>query len=94
MVFGLARAGFALFVAVGAVLSAGCATQATAPSSESRAKAPAAASSRYNLAGYSSGFKAGYGDACGSPRRRSEERYKSDPDYRMGWDDGQNLCKK
>jgi hypothetical protein len=94
MVFGLARAVLALFVAVGGALSAGCATQTTAPTSDSRAKAPATASSRYNLAGYSSGFKAGYGDACGSPRRRSEERYKSDTDYRMGWDDGQSLCKK
>jgi hypothetical protein len=74
------------------LLIAGCATQ---PTSTTPAPKPAAAGgARYNLAGYSEGFKQGYADACGSPRRRSEERYKSDTDYRMGWNDGQSLCKR
>jgi hypothetical protein len=70
-------------------LVAGCATQSPSTSPGARAAPPAA---RYNLAGYSEGFKQGYADACAS--RRSAERYKADTDYRMGWDDGQNLCKK
>jgi hypothetical protein len=71
-------------------LVAGCATTTgPAPSSGSRATPPVA---RYNLAGYSEGFKQGYADACAS--RRSAERYKSDVDYQMGWNDGQSLCKK
>jgi hypothetical protein len=69
---------------------AGCATQ-TPPGSTSvsRSAAPAA---RYNLAGYSEGFKQGYGDACAS--RRNAERYKADTDYQMGWNDGNSLCRK
>jgi hypothetical protein len=47
----------------------------------------------YNLAGYSAAFKDGYGDACAAPRRRNEQRYKSDTDYGMGWNDGQSVCR-
>ena len=68
----------------------GCATPA--PSSSSSPTPPAPAAARYNLAGYSEGFKQGYGDACAS--RRNAERYKADTDYQMGWNDGQALCKK
>src|SRR5688500_20205649 len=56
----------------------GCATE----SPGSRQAAPA---SRYNLAGYSAGFKEGYCDACASPRRRREQRYTPDQDEQRGW---------
>jgi hypothetical protein len=72
------------------LLLAGCATHSTTPAPAAQNEAPAA---RYNLTGYSAGFKAGYADACASPRRRSEQRYKSDTDYQMGWNDGQSLCR-
>ena len=75
------------------LLIAGCATPPPA-STTPTPKAATGGGARYNLAGYSEGFKQGYADACGSPRRRSEERYKADTDYRMGWNDGQSLCKK
>ena len=52
-----------------------------------------AAPQRYNLAGYSAAFKQGYTDACATPRRRSEERFKSDSDYQMGWSDGASICR-
>ena len=71
------------------MLLAGCATDG--PASGPRKAAPAAG---YNLSGYSAAFKEGYGDACASPRRRSEQRYKSDMDYQMGWNDGSSLCRK
>jgi hypothetical protein len=77
---------FLLYTLVGA----GCATDGPG-SAGSRQAAPA---TRYNLAGYSAGFKEGYSDACASPRRRSEQRYKSDNDYRMGWDDGTAMCRR
>jgi len=52
-----------------------------------------AAPQRYNLTGYSAEFKQGYGDACATPRRRDEARFKSDGDYKMGWNDGQSICR-
>jgi hypothetical protein len=70
---------------------AGCASQSTRTSSPPR-EAPAAV--RYNLAGYSASFKQGYGDACASPKRRNDQKYKADADYQMGWNDGQSVCKK
>ena len=48
---------------------------------------------RYNLTGYSASFKEGYADACATPRKRSEERIKSDGDYAMGWNDGRSVCR-
>ena len=74
---------------------AGCETPSPSKSAGPRtAPGTAPPAARYNLAGYSEGFKQGYADACASPSRRSAERYKSDTDYRMGWNDGQSLCKK
>ena len=69
---------------------AGCAADRAATSGSQ----PAAPAARYNLGGYSAGFKEGYADACASPRRQSAQRYKSDTDYQMGWNDGSSLCKK
>ena len=77
-------AGWCLCV-LGLAFAAGC---ASVGSGDRPAPAPP-----YNLAGYSVAFKEGYGDACAIPRRRNEQRYKSDADYGMGWNDGQSVCK-
>ncbi len=49
-----------------------------------------------NLVGYSAAFKQGYVDGCDSTgafgQRREERRYKTDADYRAGWDDGFSAC--
>ena len=79
---------FLFLVALG-----GCASQSTTRTSSPPREAPAAAV-RYNLAGYSASFKQGYGDACASPKRRNDQKYKADADYQMGWNDGQSVCKK
>ncbi len=52
---------------------------------------------RVNQAGYSEAFKQGYADGCSSvqsSRRRNEQRYQSDTDYMMGWNDGFGICTK
>jgi hypothetical protein len=82
------RAALAPLFLLYVLLIAGCAADGT--SSGSR---PAAPASNYNLAGYSAAFKEGYADACASPRRRSAQRYKSDTDYQMGWNDGSSMCR-
>lgn len=48
---------------------------------------------RFNLTGYSTAFKQGYADACATPKRRNSERFKTDTDYSMGWQDGQSACR-
>ena len=73
------------------LLFAGCATKEPAPGDGTPARS--APQPRYNLTGYSPAFKAGHADACATPRRRSESRFKSDEDYRMGWQDGVSICK-
>jgi hypothetical protein len=78
---------FLLFVAV----LGGC---STAPASTGSAPPEAPAGSRYNLSGYSESFKQGYGDACASPSRRNDGKYKADADYQIGWNDGRALCKR
>jgi hypothetical protein len=52
---------------------------------------------RVNQAGYSEAFRQGYADGCSSvqsPRRRNEQRYQSETDYMMGWNDGFGICTK
>jgi hypothetical protein len=63
--------------------------QKSAPTTTA-APAPALAP-RVNLAGYSPAFKQGYADACAT--RRNAERFKSDIDYSMGWQDGSTACR-
>ncbi|HEX2830258.1 MAG TPA: hypothetical protein VHP37_28220 [Burkholderiales bacterium] len=63
-------------------------TGTSAPTTTSRAPAP-----RYNLTGYSSAFKQGYADACATPKRRNGERFRTDTDYSMGWQDGSSACR-
>jgi hypothetical protein len=83
-------AAFAPLFLLYALVVAGCAADRPAPAS----RHPAAPAARYNLGGYSAAFKEGYADACASPRRRSEARYKADADYQMGWKDGASICRK
>lgn len=52
---------------------------------------------RVNQTGYSGAFKQGYADGCNSvrsTRRRNEQRYQSDTNYMMGWNDGFSICSK
>ena len=81
-----------LLIAI-AVSLAGCATTSQETAKPSSSPARASSAPRYNLTGYSPAFKAGYGDACASPRRRSEARFKTDDEYRMGWQDGSSVCR-
>jgi hypothetical protein len=86
------RAGCGAFFLALALLVSGCGslTPGTAPA---KAGAPAPPQPGYNLAGYSAAFKQGYADACATPRRRDAERFKTDGDYSMGWNDGQSVCR-
>lgn len=53
---------------------------------------------KMNLGGYSTQFKDGYNDGCGSARsstrERNESRYRKDTDYMMGWNDGYSVCSR
>ena len=82
---------------------AGCETLSEMNTSSPQKPAPAASSGttttskapapRFNLTGYSAAFKQGYADACATPKRRNAERFKTDTDYSMGWQDGQSACR-
>ncbi|MDH4151189.1 MAG: hypothetical protein OEW79_03560 [Betaproteobacteria bacterium] len=51
---------------------------------------------QFNLAGYSAAYKNGHADGCKSvsgSMHRDSQRYKSDADYMMGWNDGHSVCK-
>lgn len=70
-----------------ALLTSGCETPQGGRSPPERSAPP------YNLSGYSTAFKQGYADACATPRRRNAERFKTDSEYSMGWNDGQSVCR-
>jgi hypothetical protein len=74
------------------VVSAGACTTPGSSIKQIQHEAPAGA--RYNLSGFSESFKQGYSDACASPSRRNDGKYKADTDYQLGWNDGRALCKK
>jgi len=51
----------------------------------------------YNLSGYPPATKEGYIDGCETAKKseygfKDTDRYESDGQYRMGWDDGFDLC--
>lgn len=53
---------------------------------------------KYNLTGYPVSTQQGYIDGCETAKRTSWafkdlNRYDSEEQYRMGWDDGFSLCK-
>jgi hypothetical protein len=50
-----------------------------------------------NLSGYSQPFKDGFAAGCKTARgtpTKDAERHRSDPDYRLGWEDGLSVCAK
>ena len=53
--------------------------------------------SNVNLQGFPLAYRQGYADGCasvGSTEQRDAARFKSDGQYRTGWQDGVFLCKK
>ena len=78
--------------AAAALLLAAC---AGAPERPSPAGAPAPERPNINLSGYSASFKQGYAQGCDSARQtrtQDAERYRTDTDYMMGWNDGYSMC--
>ena len=89
------------------VLLAGCGTalferrpeRAGQPAREDgQESAPERATAPVNLSGYSPSFRQGYSDGCDSAgsrsQRRNENRYKTESDYMMGWNDGFSVCQR
>ena len=79
---------------VATVLVAACAGW---PQQRQQQSQPLPPEQRVNQTGYSGAFKQGYADGCNSvqsSRRRDEQRYKSDTNYMMGWNDGFSICSK
>jgi outer membrane biogenesis lipoprotein LolB len=75
-----------------ALLLGACAGTAQRSSS---ADAAAPERANVNLSGYSASFKQGYAQGCDSARhtrQRDAERYRTDTDYMMGWNDGYSMC--
>jgi hypothetical protein len=79
------------------VLVAGCAGWPQQQQQQQQQSQPLPPEQRVNQTGYSSAFKQGYADGCNSvqsARRRNEQRYQSDTNYMMGWNDGFSICSK
>jgi hypothetical protein len=50
-----------------------------------------------NLQGFPLEYRQGYADGCASAsgsERKDTPRFKSDDQYRTGWQDGNSLCRK
>jgi len=84
-----------LAVAALATLTACAATQRapTTPAKPATAKAPGV-----NLSGYPPAFRDGYADGCNAAKNRrgtrDEARFKSDPQFAQGWQDGFGICSR
>jgi hypothetical protein len=53
--------------------------------------------SNINLQGFPLPYRQGYADGCqsvGTTEHKDAARFKNDPQYRTGWQDGNFLCKK
>ena len=97
-----------LFAAVAVlIVLAGCAAAPSAPPAPVVEETPVQAQERrtaaprpaYNLAGYPAAVREGYIDGCESAKaseygRKDEKRFGADPQYRMGWNDGNAICGK
>ena len=48
------------------------------------------------MSGFPPAFRDGYSDGCESAstrrERRQEKRYKTEDDYKRGWNDGNSAC--
>jgi hypothetical protein len=71
------------------------------PETAAQAKERRAKASRptYNLAGYPQPVREGYIDGCESAKRsayarKDAKRFAADPQYAMGWNDGNAICGK
>ena len=82
---------------------AGCAGQPlpgqTPPGQPLPGQSPSATQPKINLAGYPPEFRQGYADGCASAqlsagRKRDEARFKSEPNYAQGWQDGYDICRR
>ena len=94
-----------LCAALLALALAGCGTnpfeRRPGPDDGQREKTQGSAPERpapVNLSGYSPSFRQGYMDGCDSAgwrgQRRNENRYKTETDYMMGWNDGFSVCQR
>ncbi|HKA44726.1 MAG TPA: hypothetical protein VKF40_22270 [Burkholderiales bacterium] len=95
----LRRGGIAALLAIGLAGCAGTPSPVTRPApTDPLSKAQPPRSANLNLSGFSVAFKQGYADGCASGREReqhrNETRYKNEPDYTMGWNDGYSVCKR
>ena len=79
-------------------LLAGCAAAPPEPKPAPFASSAASTLTPVNLNGYSAPFREGYADGCESAgsrsQRRHDDRYKTEADYMMGWNDGFSVCRK
>lgn len=93
--------------AVLVLLAAGCATVRPEAPPPDQPETPAQATERrskaappaYNLTGYPPAVRDGYVDGCESAKRsplarKDANRFGSDPQYAMGWNDGFALCEQ
>ena len=83
------------------VLFVGCAApgpRQPQPQQQPQQQPPQQQPQRVNLSGYSETFRQGYAEGCESAgsrsQRRNENRYKTEADYMMGWNDGFSTCRK
>ena len=70
---------------------------APAAPSPSQAKPAPPRPANVNLQGFPLEYRQGYADGCASvsgSERKDAMRFKSDGQYRTGWQDGNALCKK
>ena len=90
-----------------ALALAGCATrpvQVTPPdrpetATQAQERRQAAPRPTYNLTGYPPAVRDGYIDGCESAKRsayarKDATRFAGDPQYQMGWNDGNSICGK
>jgi hypothetical protein len=85
-----------------AIVLGGCATTPIGPPPAPPAAAPLPRTAEppppsVNLSGFPLPYRQGYADGCasiGSVEHKDPVRFKSDGQYRTGWQDGNFLCKK
>jgi hypothetical protein len=79
-----------------AILLGACASLPSGRSESGGSDRPASRPApNVNLSGYNAAFKDGYADGCDTARAaqtRNAQRYGTDTDYTMGWNDGHAMC--
>ena len=100
--FNNSRSAQRIFIVVAALLLVvGCAGIAPPPETPTPPGAPSRPVEppppNVNLQGFPLEYRQGYADGCASANgteRKDAARFKSDGQYRTGWQDGNALCKK